>query len=266
MSLFIPIPMPKTRKGAIITMIVVMVVCLIMALVAFLMWNDDQNTLKEKGQPSFNTLSADQLEHGLIVQGKIDMAFSIFAERYEEDFGMRLSDDSENLYYIVPIYNIDNNGNITFNHIMTFEADPKEFDIMNKIVNQTWSNATDFSELQIENGLVLNLGSDLEDYFYEWIEAPDFYENGSFIDWCVECRIFGTDDRDVIQSKIVPYMIDKTGTPGTDLSVVWVMLGMAVLCFIVILVLCLYKNQIKGFSDTTRHDDGFRQIREMKED
>lgn len=261
MSLPIPFIIPQTRKGIIIMFSVILAVSLIGAAVVFSLWATDQNKLKEKGQPDFNTLSADELENGLIVKGTIDLAFDTFAEAYEENYGVRTSDESELLYYVIPIYDIDADGYIQINYFMAFKAEPKHYDMMDKIMEQTWIEPDEYSELSVENGVINTLPDDLTQFFYEWADDTAFYENGSFIDWCAENNIFGTTDKNEIKSKIMPYYIDETETAGTSLTGVWVCLIFAVLSIAFLIFMKKYNKPIKGIDAPL--DPGFDQLKDM---
>lgn len=258
-KMFYLIPLPKTRKGAIILLAILSVAFIVTTFYIYSQWTKDQQELKENGKPHFNTITMDKLKNGLIVQGTIDMAFDVYAETYDTRLGIRTSSDSENLYYVVPIYDVDKDGVITFNYCMTFKADTKHFDNMEKILEQTWSDVADYTEIRIENGLIQDLSGDYKQFFYEWAEETDFYEGGTFIDWCVEYNVFNTTDKEIIKSKLVPYMIKETYTAGTNIEIAWFMLGLAVLSLIMLLVLIFRKKPIKGLDDPDEP-----QIREFK--
>lgn len=250
----IPIIIPKTRKGAINFLTVLLVIFIIAAVVSFVVFLSDQQRLEEKGQPSFNTLPIEELEHKLYVTGTIDLAIDYYAEEYVENYGVRTSQDSESLYYLIPIYDEDNNGYLTFKYFITFESDPDDFDVMERILEQTWSDVPEMTSLEIENGSITNLPDDLKQYLCEWMDTA-FYEGGTFIDWCAEMNILGTDDRSEIRSKVVPYQINKLKTLGTDISVPIMFLGFAVLMLIVILIAKRSDKPDRSFETLRYMDD-----------
>ncbi len=43
-----------------------------------------------------------------------------------------------------------------------------------------------------EDAQLKPLPSDIEAILYGWCENGEFYQNGSFVDWCIESDFFGT--------------------------------------------------------------------------
>lgn len=254
----IPVIIPRTRKGLIILLSVLFIICAGAAVFTYFSWSADQQALKTGGQPDFNTLSETDLKDGLIVTGKIDMALEAYAEEYDTTVGIRTSDDSETLYYVVPIYDEAADGSVSINYLITYKADPKDFDTLDAIVDYTWNDVAEPAPLAVENAEISTLPSDIKGYYTEWANDPTFYENGSFIDWCAEMDIFGTSDKAVIESKMVPFMIDRTSTAGTDPTIVWLFTGFSGLCLIILVVLLLRKKPISGIIDNTGDPDIMR--------
>lgn len=256
----IAIPLPRTRKGMKILLLVLMAICLALSAIVFFSWLSDQNKLKETGQPSFNTLDVSGLKAGMIVKGYIDLSFDTYAEEYKAQLGIRTSDKSEALYYLVPIYDKEDD-HINIKYFITYEAEPKDYDTMDTIVKETFSDSEVTTKLTVENAVIRSMPDDVKQYLIKWAEDPNFYENGSFVDWCVEYNIFGTSDKAAIESKLVPYIIYRTVTAGTDLSVIYLFLGIGVICLIIFIILSVYKVPIKGVVDPPEKDD-FNKIRE----
>jgi hypothetical protein len=147
----------KTRKNLILLLSLLTVSFIIITIFSYFSWSADQQTLKEKGQPDFNTLSQSELKDGLIVKGTIDMALDVYAEEYETTVGIRTSDDSEKLYYLVPVYDEDENGYITFKYLITYEAEPKEFDTMDEIIENTWGDQLGLKTFTVDNARIVGL-------------------------------------------------------------------------------------------------------------
>lgn len=260
MSIPIFFPIPRTRKGIKILMAVLGTLCLAGALIVFILWSADQKTLRETGQADFNTLAQSELRDGMFVTGSIDIAIDWYAEKYETGyFKERASDNSEALYYLIPIYNAD--GFISY--FITYEAKPMDFEAMEKIVAQTWSDNPLTEKITIENGEIRKLSNELQQYMRERIGDETFYENGSFIDWCAEYNVLGTSDLHEIESRFTPYIICSTPTAGTDITVAWFLLCMGILCFIFMLVMIFFKGPIKGVIDTPPRED-FSKVRAME--
>lgn len=233
----IPIIIPRTLKGVMNILTVGIVVCVLCFLTTMAFWVRDQQTLAKYGQPDFNTLSIDQLADGMIVSGTIDLSLGTFAETYETNNGVRTSEKSKSLYYVIPIYETDSDGYYVIQYCIGFKADPDEFTVMDQICEQTWLETDDPIKLTVENGYIHVMDSDNWRYLMEWADDPSFYDNGSFIDWCAEYYIFGTDDREFITSRIVPYSIDKTKTAGVDLNTAWLFLGIGIILLLLLLIL-----------------------------
>lgn len=252
MSIPIFFPIPRTRKGIKILMAVLGSLCIAGALIVFLLWSSDQKTLRETGQPDFNTLSQSDLRGDMFVTGSIDIAVDYFAEEYETGyFNERTSENSEALYYLIPILGTDGNTS----YFITYEAKPKDFDAMELIVAQTWSDDPVTEKITVGNGEIRELSSDLQQYMKEWANDEAFYENGSFIDWCAEYNVLGTSDHDVIASRLVPYVICSTYTAGTDITIAWFFLCIGILCFVVMLIMIFVKVPIKGVTETPPTED-----------
>jgi hypothetical protein len=258
----IVVALPKTRKGAKKLMAVITCLCIAVAAIVFVFWSADQRKLEEIGQPSFNTLPMEQLESGLIVQGTIDTAIAAYAEAYDEYLHQKEMRISTNLYYLIPVFSVNDEGWLV-SYFITFEAAPNDFEIMRSIEAQTWNEVITMTELPIDNAVIYTLHDDYKEYLQEWVD-DSFYEGGSFIDWCVEYNILGTSDPQTIRSRLVPYLIRQTAAAGTNLTVAWVFLGIAGFALIILLLLILRKTPIKGLDH--RHDKQFDQVRDMMND
>lgn len=259
--MIIPYIIPRTRKGWIILLSILAFACLLTAGILYSSYASDQKMLEEKGQPDFNTLSIDQLENNLIVNGTIVLAFDHYAESYETNMGIRTSSKSEELYYVIPVVEIDEEGYLYAKYVISFLADKKHFDVMDRIFDQTWFDTDYYAELQIENGRIVDLPNDVKPYFTQWLEDPFFYEGGTFVDWCVEYDIFGTQDREVIKSKITPYMIKEFGGIEANRDNAWILLAIGIALLLILLVLIFIKKPVKPsveqeFSELREMDDG----------
>ena len=191
---------PRTLKDVMNILIIGIVVCALGFITMIVFWVRDQQKLAEYGQPNLNTLPMEQLTDGMIVTGTIDLSLGTFAETYETNNGVRTSERSTSLYYVIPIYEIDSEGYYVIQYCMGFKADPDEFAVMDTICEQTWLEIDDPIELPVKNAYIHSMDSDYWQFFMEWADDPSFYDNGSFIDWCAEYYIFGTDDREFIRS------------------------------------------------------------------
>lgn len=261
MSTPLPIIVPTTRKGMIIMMAVLFVVCIAITVFAYSEWSADQQVLKSNGQPDFSTLSESGLKDGLIVKGNIDAALSTYAEDYKETLGVRTSEESKQMYYLVPIYEADENGYITFKYLITYVADPEDYKTMDEISENFWNNQAGAKALTVDNARIVALPADNKKYISEWVNSKELWgEGNTFYDWCAATMIFGTDDKAVIESKIVPFMIDKTPAAGTDPVIMWMFLGFSGLCLLILVILLLRKKPISGMINNTGDPDIMRPV------
>jgi hypothetical protein len=238
----IRILMPKTRNGVIIALSVLIVIFIGASAIIYFPWQSEQNTVKEKGRPDLYELSMEQLEDGLLVKGKVDLLFDAYAETYETVNESRTTEQSKELFYILPIYDSGGNGQINIRYFMTLKATSIDYDTLNRIVEQTWSDNKELTVFSIEHGEISKIRADIIQYLTEWEEDPGFYDGGSFIDWCVQYNILGTADENVIKSRIVPYMVAENGSSIVSL---WFSCGIVLALSITLLVVIFRGRYLK---------------------
>jgi hypothetical protein len=251
--MFIPIfyIFPKTRKGIMILLIVIGVILLAVAGYSLSNWMKDQAMLEKYGQPDLYSLSAEQLVDGLIIRATVDLAIDVFAEDYDVDSGGRISDKSAHLYYVIPVYDLADDNAVITKYLMVLKAEPGDFAVLDKICEQTWTDVAEYTELALINGKVVKLPDDVQQLMVKWYQGTGFYEGGSFLDWCVEYNIFGTDDKAQIETKILPFMVYKTASAGDSLEPFWILLSLAAVPFIVMLFMIIYKKPKKTVDPVT---------------
>jgi len=256
---------PKTRKGMKITMLICAALLIGFSVISFISWSIQKQEIAESGQPDFNTLAQSELADNMYVTGTIDLAIDYYAEDYATDSsGNRTSDDSEALYCLVPVYESSADGTVNIRYFVTYKAEPKDFDTVEAIIAQTWSDDPMTAMIPLEYAQVYDLPEDYQQYLDEYINRKDFYENGSFTDWCVEYNILGTTNRAQIASKVAPYMIQKVDGPGTALTNALIFLGIALGCVIIFLVLHFVKGPIQGVIDEQPLTEDFSKLRDME--
>lgn len=223
-----------SRDKLIRRLTIAVILLLVSAAIVIITWSVSHKTFNKENLAVLNTLEESKVEDGLPVRGTIDLAFDIMAEEYETTNGMRSSDNSSKLYYIVPVFEADDEGYITVNYLLVYESLPLNFDVMDKILEQTYVEPEEWTTLELDSAIIRKLPADLEGYLNEWKSNESYYDNGSFVDWCIENQVFGTDDAAAVSDKIKPYMI--TDTSGS-LTLVWVLVPIAAVLLIVLLVL-----------------------------
>jgi hypothetical protein len=130
---------------------------------------------------------------------------------------------------------------------------------MDEIMANSWNDQAELKTFTLDNARIVGLPADNRQFFAEWTENPDIWGEGqTFYDWGVETGVFGTDDKDVIASRFVPFMIRKTSTAGTDPVVLCVMAGLSGICLLILIVLLHRKKKISGVIDSTGDPDIMR--------
>ncbi len=138
---------------------------------------------------NFNEAAAHSFKKGDVVEGTIDYALGAIAEEYETNFGIRTSDNSTKLYYVLWM---DND-----NFVIYETASSAEYDILDKISDETYTyleSAANYgqsgsiddleppiSTLQLE-GTVKKMTSEVETIFKEWYDES--FDDGAFDTYC----------------------------------------------------------------------------------
>lgn len=255
MSIPVFFPLPSTRKGVKVLMIVLIAVCLVGTVAIYITWSNDQQMLKDEGQPDFNKLAQDELEDGMIVKGDIVFTLDTFAETYEENFGQRTSQGSEELYYVIPVF--DHKGYPQY--CIAYRAYPEDFEIMEAIWEQSWYETDVLQTLDIDNGVITDLKGDYLTLYQEYLDTPDT-EGATVVELCAETNYFGTTDPDEIRARFAPYLLTKTATAGMDINLIFLPLGIMAVCIIILLVVIFRKKPLKGYDPPV--DKGFSQLKD----
>ena len=189
------------------TLMAIAVICAIISTIILGDWVIERINFAINGEPDFTQLTQDELKAGLFVTGTIDAALGPYAGGYmEEGYGEKSPYYSSDLYYLVPVYS--QQGDIV-EFFLSFKAgSSNDRSRMNNIVLYP-DDGGEALQVVIDEGHIFNLKKDQKDILEDWVTAPDYYEGGSFVDYCVEYNIMGTTDEDVILSKIVTYNIGR---------------------------------------------------------
>lgn len=229
---------PKPRKNLTMMIAALFILCTAATVLIFCQWLADRQMLSANGQPDFNTLPAAEYKDGLIVKGNIDIVLGAYAESGRTSFGVRTSDNNKSVYYVVPVYDEDEYGNITFKYLLTYQVEPNDFDKMEEIYTNTWNYRIGETALSVENAKIHALPNDIRQFFFDWAQTPDeFWNGGTFFDWCAQTKVFGTDDKEAIASKFIPFMMDKVNSADTNLTVVCVSAGISAITLVILIAL-----------------------------
>ncbi|PWM63623.1 MAG: hypothetical protein DBX63_01920 [Clostridia bacterium] len=223
------------RKSRGIALLILGVVLLGIGLMAFIGVQSDLKKYETEGTRDFNQLTEAELSGKPYVEGRVEFVFEVFAEEYTTNYGIRLSDDSDKLYYLIPL--VTEEGYIDY--FVTLEATGRYYDTLNQIYEETWDESLPavYTELYLEDAKIRSLPSSIEKILYDWCETGEFYQNGSFVDWCVESDFFGTTDSAEIVSHVLPYMIVPDSKPGGSALIGLVMAGIGLALLVVAVVL-----------------------------
>lgn len=225
------------RKSGAIALLALSIVLIGFGLMAYIGIQSDLRKYETEGTRDFNLLTEAELAGEPYVEGRVEFVFEVFAEEYTTNYGIRLSEDSDKLYYLIPL---TEDGYITY--FVTMEATPRYYDTLNQIYDETWDDslAAVYTELYLEDAQIRALPSDIKEILYDWCENGVFYQNGSFVDWCVESDFYGTDDPEEIVSYVLPYMIVPDSKPSDSASIGLIMAG-AGLVLLIVAILMLRK-------------------------
>lgn len=180
-------------------------------------WVIDQINLATNGEPDFTTLSQGEIKNGLFVTGTITEAIGPYAEQYTRDSHGNESDASLNqFYYLVPVYS-QNGDHIAY--FVTFEARHHYNDRHDMAAIATSSGSGYHAKpLYLEHARMEIMGNDQKRILEKWATSPDFYEGGSFVDYCAANNMLGTADKEVILAKIITCNISREWHAGIELS------------------------------------------------
>ncbi len=218
----------QIRSGG-IALIVMALVLVVAGGVAFFAAQRDLAQYEAEGARDFNLLSPEELEGKPYVHGYVEAVFEVYAEEYTTMYGVRSSDKSDKLYYLIPILEDGHDP-----YFLSIEATPDYYSALDSIYDWTWDYETtaECPELYLEDARIAPLSSDMKDILYDWCVTGEFYENGSFVDWCIEYDFLGTNDVDELLSHVLPYMIVPHQEPGSTAGSMLAVAGAGVILLI----------------------------------
>lgn len=189
-----------------------------------------------------NELNSSQLKPGLQVNGTIYTAVCCYAESYHETNNMLNKSETDYLYYLIPVYSSSESNSDRILFFITLQALPEQFDELDQIVSQSWSEAETNVTLAINSGHLAMLPSDIRGFMTNYVNSPDFNIDGSFVDICLANNLLGSQDEKVIQASFVPYMITVDEEDTGESVMTYCFLILFVMCLAVLLFSMLYKR------------------------
>ncbi|MCH5278958.1 MAG: DUF308 domain-containing protein [Christensenellaceae bacterium] len=192
---------------------------------------------------NFKMLSDYGISQKPYVEGQISFVIDAYSDDQASNLGIRLFSGSKVFYWLIPLF--DDHGMIE--SFITLEAPAKYWDTLAQICQETWSvdAPSKPTTLYITDAKIDDLHPVTRGMLEYWCEQTEFYENGDFIDWCIESDLFGTSERDVILSKLLPYMIVMEAKPSLTGSAIATLVGI-MLCVAGIILLHTAKVQEKA--------------------
>ena len=200
---------------------------------------DAYKDIEQNGAPDFNTLSVEQIKEKPYVSGNVEIVLECFAESYTTNYGVRTSDKSDELYYLVAAAPSDADGYYDFQYLICVKAEPKHFSKMDAILEETWADnfQGEYTTFELGTSKVRALGGKLEDIFWEYVEDSELVE------WLAQSQFFRTSDEAEIRSRILPYMIVIGESPASPTTAVIPFVLAAVLLIIGVLLIVKSKAQ-----------------------
>lgn len=193
--------LPSSTAGARYILKIIMILSTIIFIITFSVWAVDASILARHGQPDLNDLTQDQVVNKMFVKGTVDKAYGPFAKQYHgvtKDIPSVL----DHYYYLVPIYNDE--GFIEF--FITISS--KFFDGLGSISKKTMGEETqNYKEIYIEYGRMYKLDSEERRVLNAWLELSEEYNGDNFITYLAKNNLMGTDDEELIKSKIAPFIV-----------------------------------------------------------
>ncbi len=163
------------NNGKSTTAYIIAVVVMIVGAV-FLFRGFKEKSLVDKGFEDYNELSYQDVEDGMLVEGEFYYGYGTFAEEYETTYGIRLSDDSEVLYYVVEAGNEEEMETLEYRYV-GFKATPSWFDKMDTLTDETDEYFLDEEALEPTPVKFTAKVSDMSDELYGYMEDA-FLEQG----------------------------------------------------------------------------------------
>ncbi len=119
------------------SIIIVAAVFIIVGAVFLFKGLKDKSDIEKNGFEDFNELSYSELEDGMYVEGEFEFCDEPFAETYKTKYGIRLSKDSEQLYYTV-LAGTDEEFETLEYRFVGFLCSKGWFDRMDDLVDETY--------------------------------------------------------------------------------------------------------------------------------
>lgn len=194
--------------------------------------------IEANGTPDFNYLTAEEFAELPYVSGNVELVLDYYAEEYETTNGVRRSDRSDKLYYLVSVSPIDAEGYYDHQYLITLEAAPYHFDVLDTICEETWAEEVpyEYTRFDIGTSKVTKMNSEIAGYLQEFSDEADLPA------WLVAQRFFGDIGEEEAAERILPYVI-VIGSEPLNPNVAPVCIAIAVALLILGIVLIVKGRQ-----------------------
>ena len=147
--------------------------------------------------PDFNLLTEEELAGTPYVSGNVELVLDCFAESYTTRNDVRVSDESDELYYLVPAAPTDSEGYYHCTYLLCLEVRPEHFAVMDQIMDETWDEnftGDEYTRFEIGTSRVTSMESDL------LALREEYAEEVGLVDWLAESELLGTTDEAEIRA------------------------------------------------------------------
>ena len=154
--------------------------------------------------PDFNLLTEEELAGTPYVSGNVELVLDCFAESYTTRNDVRVSDESDELYYLVPAAPTDSEGYYHCTYLLCLEVRPEHFAVMDQIMDETWDEnftGDEYTRFEIGTSRVTSMESDL------LALREEYAEEVGLVDWLAESELLGSTDEAEIRARILPYVV-----------------------------------------------------------
>lgn len=214
------------------TLYIIAVVLIIVGAVFMVASLKEKSDFDKKGFEDFNEISYKDLKDGTYVEGEFIEAYSPFAETYSTKYGIRLSDDSDELCYVVPSGSEEEYETLEYRYI-GFLCSSSWYDKMDDLIDQTEDYyEDDYAAEPVPVAFTAKV-RDMTDEEIGWMEEY-FIESG-----------IDEDDMDYYTHPVVLEVFSKDGYKGG----LYIGLGMAAIGVVVFVVAIVLKSKNKKQED-----------------
>jgi len=238
----------KQRKTALGIMFIIFAAISLMLAFVFISDADVYEDVMENGAPDFNYLTDEEFAELPYVSGNVELVLDYFAEEYETTNGVRTSDKSDKLFYLVTVSPTDAEGYYHHQYLITLEAEPSHFEVLDTICDETWAEEVpyEYTLFDIGTSKVTKMDSEIAGYLDEFITENDLPA------WLVAQQLFGDISVAEAEARILPYVIEIGSEPMNPKTAIAFFVASIVLLLLGVLLLVKAKKSVQT-TDTSAY-------------